>query len=926
MHCTTVSVCCSKLAIYSRSFTYSIHSPTRVSCIYHCMYSRGITVELDSFCYKATIEESVQAKIVNALSLGDRSTASSLLKDVSCKDGVLRADDFLEILNYCARSPDPLFVMETWKTMQLKEVSISGKCYFLITRALCKGGYIEEVFSLINNVGENSDLYPVLPMYNNLLQVCVETHSVNHVIKCLDLMEKQMVGKNEATYMQLLKFAVLQRKLSAVHDIWKECNKYYNPSMIVLNRFICSFASLGDLNAAYAVLQHMLTLLLQGGSIVKTNAKGSPHTQRLDIPIPSYTVLNLENVSIDNQTLVPSVVEHCNNVGTQASEEMHLSTFNSKKREFGDVGMDVLSRCVSVPALRVLRASFNSIIYACAQAKNSLLAEHIFLQMQNLGVEPSSSTYNGLLRAVVKDKGSEAGIELLKSLQKRNVQPYDPIFAAISIKCSKELKVDLAESYLDQMSCRSVVYPYNSCLEACKILDQPERAIRILAKMRHKEVRPNIRTYELMFSLFGHVNAPFESGNMQSHMDAAKRISAIEADMLRNGIQHSSLSITNLLRALGAERMIKELMLYLRVAERNFSFYKKESVTLIYNAVLHSLVEAEETQLAAETFRTMIKYGYQPDLATYTIMIDCCSIVGGFKYACALVSLMIRNGFCPKGATYTALTKILLEHEHLKNRDFVGALKLLDMACSEEIQLDTMIFNTIIREAFFKKKHLVIELVLQRMHEKKILPDATTCSYVFRAYVARRRYSTALESLQVLCMRMILEDSSSPEDMRSVYEQQYILAEDMEADSRIIELFKDHKDNLAFGLLNLRWCALVGHAISWSPDQSLWAKRLSKTYGSGKRGSLVDENLSDTYVSMQRGTLKLHKHTYLLRKCHGSRQWGSLKHGGKLSQLHSSRKLRKKLAQLVGSKKRSGSGKHGKKPSRLKLYKQPSDT
>lgn len=58
---------------------------------------------------------------------------------------------------------------------------------------------------MINNLGENSDIYPVLPLYNNLLHVCVETHSVNHVIKCLDLMEKQMVGKNEATYMQLLK-------------------------------------------------------------------------------------------------------------------------------------------------------------------------------------------------------------------------------------------------------------------------------------------------------------------------------------------------------------------------------------------------------------------------------------------------------------------------------------------------------------------------------------------------------------------------------------------------------------------------------------------------------------------------------------------------------------------------------------------------
>lgn len=76
--------------------------------------------------------------------------------------------------------------------------------------------------------------------------------------------------------------------------------------------------------------------------------------------------------------------------------------------------------------------------------------------------------------------------------------------------------------------------------------DQPERATRILAKMRQKELRPNIRTYELMFSLFGCVNAPYESGNMKSHLDAAKRISVIEADMLKNGIRHSSLSIANL--------------------------------------------------------------------------------------------------------------------------------------------------------------------------------------------------------------------------------------------------------------------------------------------------------------------------------------------------------------------------------------------
>lgn len=214
------------------------------------------------------------------------------------------------------------------------------------------------------------------------------------------------------------------------------------------------------------------------------------------------------------------------------------------------------------------------------------------------------------------------------------------------------------------------------------------------------------------------------------------------------------------------------------------------------------------------------------------------------------------------------------------------------------------------------------------MHEKKILPDPTTCSYVFHAYVARRRYSTALEALQVLSMRMILEDSSSLEEIRSAYEQHYIFAEDMEADLRIIELFKDRKDNLAVGLFSLRWCAMVGHAISWSPDQSLWAKRLSKCYGSGKRGSfVVNKKLSDTYESLQHRTIKLLKHTYLLRKSHGSRQWGSIKRRRKVSQLYGSRKLRKKLARLVGLKKHDGSvkcvgtGKRGKKPIRLKLDK-----
>lgn len=39
------------------------------------------------------------------------------------------------------------FVMETWKLMMEKDIKLSSKCYLLTIRALCKSGYLKEVFT-----------------------------------------------------------------------------------------------------------------------------------------------------------------------------------------------------------------------------------------------------------------------------------------------------------------------------------------------------------------------------------------------------------------------------------------------------------------------------------------------------------------------------------------------------------------------------------------------------------------------------------------------------------------------------------------------------------------------------------------------------------------------------------------------------------
>lgn len=79
--------------------------------------------------------------------------------------------------------------------------------------------------------------------------------------------------------------------------------------------------------------------------------------------------------------------------------------------------------------------------------------------------------------------------------------------------------------------------------------NQPERAVRVLAKMKLMNIQPDIRTYGLLFSLFANVNAPYEKGNMMSQVDAAKRIRAIERDMAKYDIHHSHLSIKNLVNS-----------------------------------------------------------------------------------------------------------------------------------------------------------------------------------------------------------------------------------------------------------------------------------------------------------------------------------------------------------------------------------------
>ncbi|KAI4336705.1 hypothetical protein L6164_015197 [Bauhinia variegata] len=770
-------------------------------------------------CGAGLTTRSMQTLIVRALRLGDRSRASNLLLDFAYGSPSLRADDFVGIFKYCAKSPDPLFVMEIWRLMEARDIRLNDKCSFLMMKALCKGGYLEEALSMIKFLGESRHLYPILPLYNSLLHACTEMQSISHASYCLDLMEKRMVGKNEITYTELLKLAVLQKNLPALHQIWEDYIKHYSMNIIALRKFIWSFTRLGDLTSAYKALQQMVSLAIRENVSIVRRTSGKLYSTRLDIPVPSrreigLTILNLEEKKqSDLCTYSPMYYQDANSA---CVEQQTITNMGYKVQ---DAKSGRLNEQTHRLVMMVLRWSFSEVIHGCAQDKNYGLAEQLILEMQNLGLQPTSHTYDGFVRAVVSQRGFNYGVEVLKVMQQNNLKPYDSTLAVVSVSCSEALELDIAEDLLNQISECPYPYPCNALLSSCDKMNQPERAVRVFAKMKQMKLLPDIRTYELLFSLFGNVNPPYEEGNMQSQVDAAKRIDAIERDMARNGIQHSHLSMKNLLKALGEEGMIRELIQYLLVAENLFIFSNPSSRTDIYNVVLRSLVDAKESRMAIEIFKRMKSCGCQANAATYHIMIDFCRILRCFKSASLLISMMIRDGFYPKTPTYTALIKILLEDEN-----FEETLNLLDQARSDCVDLDVILFNTVIREACDKGRIDVIELILECMHQEKIQPDSTTCSYVFSAYVNCGFDNTAIEALQVLSMRMIREYDEVFHWKDFVDE--FILAEDLAAELKIIKLFEDSKENLAFAVLNLRWCAISGFPICWSADQSPWTKRL----------------------------------------------------------------------------------------------------
>lgn len=133
----------------------------------------------------------------------------------------------------------------------------------------------------------------------------------------------------------MLQFAVSQNNLSAVHDIWKDCTRYYSPSIITLRKFILSFTRLNALESAYAVLECMVAVATRETASLRISCKG-PYQSRLDIPIPSCSELPHKIFGSEGMQCLPNILLEGILETDNSSERSCMGEFNKEKQSLHD--------------------------------------------------------------------------------------------------------------------------------------------------------------------------------------------------------------------------------------------------------------------------------------------------------------------------------------------------------------------------------------------------------------------------------------------------------------------------------------------------------------------------------------------------------------------------------------------------------------
>jgi len=620
-------------------------------------------------------------------------------------------------------------------------------------------------------------LHPGVFAYSLVIDAFVKSSDLDGADKLFEEMKTNQIKPDRLIFTHLIHACArgLYPDPKRARRYLKHMQQYgINPNVMLLNSVINSHAQCGDVDGAEELVNEMeqqglVPDKVTFGSMIHACANAKH-------PNPKRAIQFLRKMKQRN--IEPNLVAY------NAAVNAHARS--------GDLdGADMLVKEMGkTMATNPDQVTFSSLINACLDQKDTSSTNRAFRYLTEMtekwNVEPNIITFNSAFKVLSKSGNLELADHLLKEMESRNIGPDIASYTFLLNTCNAPKarpKPHRARAFLNSMRdewrqqrqnnnnnknnnnnnnsalrpntghyntvigayCKAGdvagaelilkdmisdkvmpdVFTFNSLIHACTHTSRPspKLAFRFFETMQEMQLKPNSVTFNAL------INAHAKLGQV----DGAER--ALD-EMKQNGIQPDSITYGSLVHTCASANPpdVARARKFLDLAKE-----QKQAGLRTWNAAIDAFAKFGDMQGAEQLLKEMEKEGLEPDIVTFSSLINACGNErGDSTRALRYLELMKERGLKPNAYTFNCMVDALA-----KSGDLDGAERLLlEMEEQSGLQANVVTFTSLIHacaNSHNVAKHRpdaerALKYWEMMVKDRKIKPDIRTFNSLIDVY------------------------------------------------------------------------------------------------------------------------------------------------------------------------------------------------
>jgi len=525
--------------------------------------------------------------------------------------------------------------------------------------------------------------------YMSLFRACGRERNVKKVLELLSELETSNVGVDTTAYNCVLDVCIKCGDKRAVADLFTKMKVTGYVDTISYNTLLKGMgAGATGLTDAGMVLAEMRTLSLQPNQITY-NSLINYAISSGDVAAAWGFVSNMEEegVPVDNFTC-SIMMKSLRHASAPADVDQTLSLIQRSGVAPDEVLVNtLLDACIRLKDVKRLTAAlstfrgsgvvpsehaYGTVIKAYGHARAVDEAWATWKEMLERKVTPSESTIAAMVEACVSNGAASDARAVLVDVRaagSRSAAPYLALLKGFAQR--KELEAALGV-YAD-MQAAEVDIPiaaYNAVIDVCARCGDVDRASGVFREMCLR-VTPDLTTYATVIKGYC----------VQGDLEQAIQLFTL---MRKRGVAPDAVLFNAILDGCARKQMVSLAGHILTDMET--SGIAPSSHTLAILVKLHGKNNDIDTAFSyADTFPQ--KYGFEPNAQVFTALMAACVSTGHVAKA-AEVFAKIKS---PDAKAFTTLI-----HGYLKHQDVPGALRVLETALAQRVQVEQDLIDNVL--------------------------------------------------------------------------------------------------------------------------------------------------------------------------------------------------------------------------------------